>query len=96
MRCGRSARAASPRPAASARRSSLWGSCTAAPSPPYVDESFTAHMARVSRARRIPVAIEVGAPIATVGQDVGEVRDEVHRAVQALVHRARARLAADG
>ncbi|WP_437531489.1 lysophospholipid acyltransferase family protein [Sorangium sp. So ce726] len=62
----------------------------------YVDESFTAHMARVSRARRIPVALEVGAPIATVGQDVGEVRDESHRAVQALVHRARARLAADG
>ncbi|WP_437327376.1 lysophospholipid acyltransferase family protein [Sorangium sp. So ce381] len=62
----------------------------------YVDESFTAHMARVSRARRIPVAIEVGAPIATVGQDVGEVRDESHRAVQALVHRARARLVADG
>ncbi|WP_437906887.1 lysophospholipid acyltransferase family protein [Sorangium sp. So ce327] len=62
----------------------------------YVDESFTAHMARVSRARRIPVALEVGAPIATVGQDVGEVRDESHRAVQALVRRARARLAADG
>ncbi|WP_437590714.1 lysophospholipid acyltransferase family protein [Sorangium sp. So ce1000] len=62
----------------------------------YVDESFTAHMARVSRTRRIPVALEVGAPIATVGQDVGEVRDESHRAVQALVDRARARLAADG
>jgi 1-acyl-sn-glycerol-3-phosphate acyltransferase len=62
----------------------------------YVDESFTAHMARVSRARRIPVALEVGSPIITVGQDVGAARDEAHRAVQALVHRARARLAADG
>ncbi|WP_437297609.1 lysophospholipid acyltransferase family protein [Sorangium sp. So ce426] len=62
----------------------------------YVDESFTAHMVRVSRARRIPVALEVGAPIATVGRDVGDVRDESHRAVQALVHRARARLASDG
>lgn len=61
----------------------------------YVDESFAAHMARVSRTRRIPVALEVGAPIATVGQDVGAVRDESHRAVQALVHRARARLSAD-
>ncbi|WP_437761790.1 lysophospholipid acyltransferase family protein [Sorangium sp. So ce281] len=62
----------------------------------YADESFTTHMARVSRARRIPVALEVGAPIATVGQDVGEVRDESHRAVQALVRRARARLVSDG
>ncbi|XYH99082.1 lysophospholipid acyltransferase family protein [Sorangium sp. So ce1128] len=61
----------------------------------YADESFAAHMARVSRARRIPVALEVGAPIATAGQDVDAVRDESHQAVQALVHRARARLGSD-
>ncbi|XXT20721.1 lysophospholipid acyltransferase family protein [Sorangium sp. So ce429] len=61
----------------------------------YVDESFAAHMARVSRARRIPVALEVGAPIATAGQDVDAVRDESHQAVQALVRRARARLGSD-
>ncbi|WP_437307675.1 lysophospholipid acyltransferase family protein [Sorangium sp. So ce388] len=61
----------------------------------YADESFAAHMARVSRARRIPAALEVGAPIATAGQDVDAVRDESHQAVQALVHRARARLASD-
>ncbi|WP_437288718.1 lysophospholipid acyltransferase family protein [Sorangium sp. So ce406] len=61
----------------------------------YVDESFAAHMARVSRARRIPVALEVGEPIATAGQDVDAVRDEAHRTVQALVRRARARLGSD-
>ncbi|WP_438007908.1 lysophospholipid acyltransferase family protein [Sorangium sp. So ce321] len=61
----------------------------------YVDESFAAHMARVSRARRIPVALEVGAPIATAGQNVDAVRDESHQAVQTLVRRARARLASD-
>ncbi|AUX20135.1 uncharacterized protein SOCEGT47_005980 [Sorangium cellulosum] len=61
----------------------------------YIDESFTAHMARVSRARRIPVALEVGAPIATAGQDVDAIREKSHQAVQALVHRARARLGSD-
>ncbi|MGK4007567.1 lysophospholipid acyltransferase family protein [Sorangium sp. So ce1036] len=61
----------------------------------YIDESFTAHMARVSRARRIPVALEVGAPIATAGQDVDAIREKSHQAVQTLVHRARARLGSD-
>ncbi|WP_437677570.1 lysophospholipid acyltransferase family protein [Sorangium sp. So ce131] len=61
----------------------------------YLDESFAAHMARVSRARRIPAALEVGAAIATTDRDVDAVRDESHQAVQALVHRARARLGPD-
>lgn len=61
----------------------------------YIDESFTEHMARVSRARRIPVALEVGTPIATAGQDINVIREKSHQAVQALVHRARARLGSD-
>ncbi|WP_437636283.1 lysophospholipid acyltransferase family protein [Sorangium sp. So ce854] len=61
----------------------------------YVDESFAAHMVRVSRARRIPVALQVGAPIATAGRHVDAVRDDSHQAVQALVRRARARLVSD-
>lgn len=63
----------------------------------YVNESFTSHMTRVSCVKHTRVAFEVGAPIpTTVGQDAAEVRDGAQEAVQALVHRARARLGADG
>jgi 1-acyl-sn-glycerol-3-phosphate acyltransferase len=62
----------------------------------YVNESFTSHMTRVSCVKHTRAAFEVGAPIATAGQDVSAVRDGAQQAVQALVHRARARLGADG
>lgn len=59
----------------------------------YIDEPFSAHMVRVSRARRTVAALEVGAPIQTRGQEVSSVRDLAHDAVQALVRRARGALA---
>jgi lyso-ornithine lipid O-acyltransferase len=58
----------------------------------YMDETFPAHMARVSRARSTLAAIEVGEPIPSLGKDVNVLRDAAHEAVQTLVHRARATL----
>jgi lyso-ornithine lipid O-acyltransferase len=60
----------------------------------YVDEPFADHMARVSRARRTAAAIEIGAPIASAGQDVNALRNAAHEAVQTLVLRARTALGA--
>jgi 1-acyl-sn-glycerol-3-phosphate acyltransferase len=59
----------------------------------YIDEPFTAHMARISRARRTLVAIEVGSPIAAEGQNATAVSGVAQASVQTLVCRARAALA---
>ena len=58
----------------------------------YVDEPFSAHMKRVSRARRTRAAIEVGAPMGVEGQEVDALLAAARVAVQALVGRARAAL----
>jgi 1-acyl-sn-glycerol-3-phosphate acyltransferase len=57
----------------------------------FVDESFAAHMKRVSATRATPAAIAVGEPILP-GRGVDRLRDEAHARVQALVHEARALL----
>jgi lyso-ornithine lipid O-acyltransferase len=53
------------------------------------NQTFSEHMARVSGARRTAVAIEVGTPIVTAGEDFNVSLNAAHEAVQALVHRAR-------
>lgn len=56
------------------------------------DESFTKHMVRVSMAKGVRAAIFVGEPIATSGKELHDLMDESHRAMQALVYKARAAL----
>ncbi len=58
----------------------------------YGDESFVQHMLRAAAAPHIAVAVEVGEAILPGDSKVNELRDRCQRAVQALVHRARARL----
>jgi lyso-ornithine lipid O-acyltransferase len=61
----------------------------------YLDEPFTRHLLRVSATRRIRIALEVGEPLLPGGSadaDVDALKDLAHERVQALVHRARARL----
>jgi 1-acyl-sn-glycerol-3-phosphate acyltransferase len=61
----------------------------------YLDEPFTRHLLRVSATRRIRIALEVGEPMLPQGSadaDVDALKDLAHERVQALVHRARARL----
>lgn len=60
----------------------------------YTDETFAAHMTRVSRTRSTPVAVEVGEPIASEALSVEDLGGVAHEAVQTLVHRARAALEA--
>jgi 1-acyl-sn-glycerol-3-phosphate acyltransferase len=60
------------------------------------DESFTKHMVRVSMAKGVRAAIQVGEPIAASGREVRDLMDESHRAMQALVHEARAALRGGG
>lgn len=54
------------------------------------DESFTKHMVRVSMAKGVRAAVEVGTPIASAGKSLSDLMDESHRAMQALVYKARA------
>jgi 1-acyl-sn-glycerol-3-phosphate acyltransferase len=56
------------------------------------DESFTRHMVRVSMAKSVRAAIQVGEPIATSGKDVNILMEDSHQAMQALVYKARAAL----
>lgn len=56
------------------------------------DESFAKHMIRVSSARGVSAAIEVGEPIEPGSRSVNETMEEAHRAMQALVYKARAAL----
>ncbi|MEZ4442106.1 MAG: lysophospholipid acyltransferase family protein [Polyangiaceae bacterium] len=59
----------------------------------YGDESFAAHVERVMSKPGLRAAVEIGEPIhAREGETLVSLRDRVHEAVQALVHRARARL----
>jgi lyso-ornithine lipid O-acyltransferase len=67
----------------------------------YLDEPFARHLLRVSATRRIRIALEVGEPILpgrpTAGAGDAEItalEAVTHERVQALVHRARARLSA--
>ncbi|HZF53561.1 MAG TPA: lysophospholipid acyltransferase family protein [Polyangiaceae bacterium] len=56
------------------------------------DESFAKHMVRVSMAKSVRAAIEVGEPIAPSAKDVNDLIAESHQAMQALVYKARASL----
>jgi 1-acyl-sn-glycerol-3-phosphate acyltransferase len=56
------------------------------------DESFPAHMRRVSALPELRVALDVGAPIPSQGKTVAELRDETRAHVQTLVRAARSRL----
>jgi lyso-ornithine lipid O-acyltransferase len=58
----------------------------------FLDESFAAHLMRVSSARRTRVGLMIGEAIPGPHPDVEAVRDLAHERVQALVHRARALL----
>lgn len=58
----------------------------------YVDETFTAHLARMAKSDRTRMVAAVGAPIPTRRADrAGDVRDRAHAAVRELVLRARER-----
>lgn len=56
------------------------------------DESFLEHMRRVAGAPRTQVAITVGEPIRTAGEDSNALSERARVAVQALVARSRERL----
>ena len=57
------------------------------------NETFLQHLGRLAGARRTRVAVCVGQPtLAGDGIEAGELRAATHRAMQALVHRARARV----
>jgi 1-acyl-sn-glycerol-3-phosphate acyltransferase len=57
----------------------------------FVDESFPAHLARMSKAPPTRVVLRVGEPIPiAVKSRAADLRDRTHAAVQALVHEARA------
>ncbi len=57
------------------------------------DETFPAHLKRVSSARRLRVALEIGDPLFPGDHpDVDALKQRAHAEVQALVRRARARL----
>jgi 1-acyl-sn-glycerol-3-phosphate acyltransferase len=56
------------------------------------DESFLAHMRRVSATPRLGVAMLAGEPIKTEGLTTQEITKRSHESVQALVHRARERV----
>jgi 1-acyl-sn-glycerol-3-phosphate acyltransferase len=59
----------------------------------FTEDSFVRHMRRVSERPRTHVAVEVGEPITQLPDESPEaLRDRAQEAVQALVHRARARL----
>ena len=55
----------------------------------FVDESFAAHLLRVSSARRTRVGLVVGDAIPGPHPDVDAARALAQERVQALVHRAR-------
>jgi len=59
------------------------------------DESFADHLLRVSSTREIRIGLEVGEPLRGEGGDVDTLKALAHERVQALVHRARARLEHD-
>lgn len=58
----------------------------------YTDNSFLEHIKRVASLRRLPVAIEIGPPIAPGCKDTLAVADSARQQIQELVNRARARL----
>lgn len=60
----------------------------------YLDEPFVKHFLRVSSTRKTRVGLAVGEPIVGPHADVDALRDETHARVQALVHEARALIAA--
>jgi 1-acyl-sn-glycerol-3-phosphate acyltransferase len=68
------------------------GLAYADPGTTFGDESFPAHMLRVAAMDRIVVALEVGAPLAVEGAELGQLRQRGRAELQALVDRARARL----
>ncbi len=59
----------------------------------FVEESFVAHLFRVSSARRTRVGLVVGEALSGPHSDVDATRELARERVQALVHRARALLA---
>ncbi|MFO0762126.1 MAG: lysophospholipid acyltransferase family protein [Byssovorax sp.] len=59
----------------------------------YVEEPFAAHYRRISGSKETAVALVAGEPIRGPHASLEGLRDEAHARVQALVHRARARLA---
>jgi 1-acyl-sn-glycerol-3-phosphate acyltransferase len=59
----------------------------------FIDEPFVDHLLRVSSARRTRIGLEIGEPIRGDHADVDATRALAHERVQALVHRARERLA---
>ncbi len=58
----------------------------------FFQEPFLAHATRLLEAPETRVALAVGEPLDTRGASLREVQEEAHRAVQALVHTARATL----
>lgn len=58
----------------------------------YGDESFADHVRRVGGLRHLEAALVFGEPIHPGAKKLVDLREETRTAVQALVHRARARL----
>ncbi len=58
----------------------------------FVNESFPAHLARMSRSTRTRAAVTIGTPIRESHKRAAELSDQAHRSVQELVHQSRVRL----
>jgi len=58
----------------------------------FVNESFPAHLARMSRSTRTRAAVSIGTPIEVGKRRAADLSNEAHAAVQSLVQRSRVRL----
>lgn len=58
----------------------------------FVNESFPAHLARMSRSTRTRAAVTIGPPIEVGKRRASDISNEVHSAVQSLVDQSRVRL----